>query len=96
MQNLRPAQDGIERSKKLARPVRFSDLQMRWAMDRRYADKIRSIADAFYDTHCRDRIIDTKNEQHRAATGAIQLPTPVAVHNGRLAASVEELRPARR
>ena len=70
----------IDRSKKLARSVRFSDLQMRWAMDRRYADKLRSIADTFYDNHCRGR----QNETQEAAR-SIRLPTPVPVHNGRLA-----------
>ena len=87
----------IERSKKLARPVRFSDLQMRWAMDRRYADKIRSIADAFHDSHCRGRALEAKNEpQESVAARALRLPTPVAVHVGWLAGTVEDMRPARR
>ena len=70
----------IDRSKKLARPVRFSDLQQRWAMDRRYADKIRSIADAFNDNHCRGRQIEPQETAR-----AVPLPAPVAIHNGRLA-----------
>jgi hypothetical protein len=74
----------IDRSKKLARSVRFSDLQMRWAMDRRYADKIRSIADAFDANHCRGRQNDLQE-----ASRAIRLPTPVPVHNGRLADASE-------
>lgn len=75
----------IERSKKLARPVRFSDLQMRWAMDRRYADKIRSIADAFQENHCRGRAIEAKSEPQDAAARSLRLPSPVPVHAGRLA-----------
>jgi Mannosyl-glycoprotein endo-beta-N-acetylglucosaminidase len=70
----------IDRSKKLARAVRYSDLQQRWAMDRRYADKIRSIADAFHDNHCRGRQTEPQD-----AAREIQPPAPVAVHNGRLA-----------
>jgi Mannosyl-glycoprotein endo-beta-N-acetylglucosaminidase len=80
----------IDRSKKLARPVRFSDLQMRWAMDRRYADKIRSIADAFYQNHCQGR----QNESQEAAH-TIRLPTPVALHHGWLATAVDHPSPAR-
>lgn len=72
----------IDRSRRLSRPVRFSDLQMRWAMDRRYASKIRSIAEAFQETHCRGR----EAEQQVASAAAPRLPTPVAVHTGRLAA----------
>lgn len=75
----------IDRSKKLARPVRFSDLQQRWAMDRRYAEKIRSIADAFFDTHCRGRQNEPQQTAQQTAPPALRLPTPVPVHNGRLA-----------
>ncbi len=85
----------IERSKKLARPVRFSDLQMRWAMDRRYADKIRSIADSFQDNHCRGRAIDAKSEPQDAAARPLRLPTPVHVHAGRLVRTADEGQPAR-
>ena len=70
----------IERSKRLARSVRFSDLQQRWAMDRRYADKIRSIADAFHDNYCRGR-----QTEPQEAVRAMSLPAPVPVHDGRLA-----------
>ena len=68
----------IERSRRLARSVRFSDLQMRWAMDRRYADKIRSIADSFFTNHCRG-----PSEPSEEAS-SVRLPTPIPVHNGRL------------
>lgn len=103
----------IERSKKLSRPVRFSDLQMRWAMDRRYAEKMRSIADAFYDTHCRGPQAQSQ-EQHAQSSPApappqaqpskpqqvaqvaprpIRLPTPVAVHQGRLTKAADSYMP---
>lgn len=75
----------IERSRRLARSVRFSDLQMRWAMDRRYADKIRSIADAFFSNHCRGRETEPVAEPMRS----VRLPTPIPVHNGRLASARE-------
>ena len=75
----------IERSRRLARSVRFSDLQMRWAMDRRYAEKIQSIADAFGQSYCRGR---QDNEPQETAQ-APRLPVPVAVHEGRLATAGE-------
>ena len=79
----------IERSRKLARAVRFSDLQMRWAMDRRYADKLRSIADAFYDTQCQGRRNEPAPVAAQDEAPAVRLPMPVAVHDGRLAAAGE-------
>ena len=79
----------IERSLRLARPVRFSDLQMRWAMDRRYAEKIRSIADSFHEAHCRGR----QPEQQDAAR-TIRVPAPVAIHDGRLARTAFDLPPS--
>jgi hypothetical protein len=49
----RDNQDGIiSKSKALGRPVRFSDLVNRWAMDRGYATKIESIATTIRDQIC--------------------------------------------
>ena len=44
--------DIVYESKRLRRPVRFSDLTNRWAADRRYHHKIKSIADRFYKQYC--------------------------------------------
>lgn len=44
--------DVIAKSRGLGRPVSFSDLTNRWAMDRGYARKIDAIAEEFRDTIC--------------------------------------------
>ena len=45
----------VSASRKLNRPVRFSDLARRWAADPRYARSIAAVADSFYATHCPGR-----------------------------------------
>jgi hypothetical protein len=71
--------DIVKRSQRLGRPVRFSDLQMRWAMDRGYANKMGLIAERFHDEHC-----NGKANTIEASVGATKPPTPIAVHTGRL------------
>jgi hypothetical protein len=44
--------DIIEASLALHRPVRFSDLTLRWASDRNYARSITMIAEGFYEMFC--------------------------------------------
>ncbi len=46
--------DIIEISRKLNRPVRFSDLSHRWAVDRKYGQSIEWVAARFRDAYCRD------------------------------------------
>lgn len=47
--------DIIAASRRLARPVRFSDLARRWAADPRYGASIEFIAQRFRDRFCADR-----------------------------------------
>lgn len=47
--------DIISASSRTGRPVRFSDLARRWAVDRRYGQSIEAIADSFRKTHCTGR-----------------------------------------
>lgn len=45
----------VNASRKLKRPVRFSDLAQRWAADPRYASSIADVASSFYAAHCAGR-----------------------------------------
>jgi hypothetical protein len=85
----------IKRMQKLGRPVRFSDLQMRWAIDRGYAAKIASIAERYRDGgFCDGRQAPELTASTAApvsrssatASAAIRpaVPMPVVVHTGRL------------
>lgn len=44
--------DIVSVSVRLGRPVRFSDLARRWAVDRRYGQSIETIAEIFRKAHC--------------------------------------------
>jgi hypothetical protein len=44
--------DIVARSMRLRRPVTYGDLAGRWAVDRRYARSIESIAERFRNAHC--------------------------------------------
>ncbi len=71
--------DIILESQKLGRPVRFSDLARRWAVDPRYGSSIEWVADAFRSEQCKDADLKqaTGNEVLPWATGAAK-PVPVA------------------
>lgn len=45
----------VTASRKLRRPVRFSDLAQRWAADPRYGSSIADVASSFYAAHCAGR-----------------------------------------
>lgn len=44
--------DIVSASSRTGRPVRFSDLARRWAVDRRYGQSIEAIAESFRKAHC--------------------------------------------
>lgn len=62
-------------SRKLARPVRFSDLTRRWAADRRYHVSIESIAERFRREHC-PAAGDKMSAQATPRTGHAGAPAP--------------------
>ena len=75
--------DIIAISRKLGRPLRFSDLQMRWAIDRGYAKKIEAVANRFFAAHCPDPN-DRGAVLEAAASQPRSVPAPTPVYTGRL------------
>jgi hypothetical protein len=65
----------IALSSRLKRPVTFTDLAGRWAVDRRYARSIESIADRFRQAHCTGRST-VPDEPERAPSAAAPIPKP--------------------
>ena len=77
--------DIIEISRKLGRPVKFSDLARRWATDRNYDRNIEVVAELFRKTHCSGAPI----KEARAITA---LPPPSKL--GAPAEAVSDAKPA--
>ncbi|MFV0369650.1 MAG: glucosaminidase domain-containing protein [Hyphomicrobiaceae bacterium] len=60
--------DVAKSSRRLKRPVRFSDLTRRWAADPRYATSIASIAGKFNQSYCNAKTTnDNRNRKFKAA-----------------------------
>jgi hypothetical protein len=72
--------DIIRKTQRLDRPMRFSDLTNRWAMDRGYAKKIEAVAEGFFSSHCRSG----RDEVAKEAPARLEVPRPIPVHSGRL------------
>lgn len=64
--------DIIAQSVRLGRPVRFSDLARRWAVDRKYGQSIAWVAKGYRETFC------TTPEARTASAKAPPAPRPVA------------------
>lgn len=62
--------DIVEVSLRLRRPVRFSDLARRWAVDRHYWQSIEAVASAFHSAHCTNAADMAPIRETRAA-GAV-------------------------
>ncbi len=60
--------DIVYASKRLRRPVRYSDLTRRWAADRRYHYKIKAIADRFTKNFCHNRRAPASRQPILAST----------------------------
>lgn len=71
--------DIIETSRKLGRPVTFRDLTRRWAVDRRYARSIESIAERYRAIYCTGQVIaglPEEHERHATARPSSAKPAP--------------------
>jgi len=70
--------DIISASKQLRRTVTFRDLAGRWAVDRRYARTIASVADLYRSQYCNGRYVDPEPDRVAASREAATIgPAPV-------------------
>lgn len=67
--------DIVDASRRLGRPVRFSDLARRWAADPRYARSIEFIAEKFRAGYCRDAAEHEPSSREAAGTERWRRPT---------------------